>query len=59
VAAVCTVSLWSVCVCVCSNVITGYVLYLGPKEADTVLETNVINANAIRAPLTDLKANCL
>lgn len=56
-AAVCTVSLWSVCVC--SNVITGYVLYLGPKEADTVLETNVINANAIRAPLTDLKANCL
>lgn len=45
--------------CVCSNMITGYVLYLGPKEADTVLETNVINANAIRAPLTNLKANCL
>lgn len=41
------------------NAITARVLYLGPKEADTVLETNAINANAIRAALTDLKANRL
>lgn len=41
------------------NAIIAYVLYLGPKRDDTVLETNVIKAAAIRLVFKDFKANSL